>query len=228
MSTQDYFPIDSNKLSTTFPELKHYILKNFRKTLSIKKGRELKFNKDTDLIYLINGKIKAYLYDQKGHEQLMYLFLKDSIIFHSINEQFYKKLVAVEDATVYIIDEYSIYTFLKSDEMYIDKYLTLIASRYGVLMQQILMANHESAKYKVLSFLFVFSQKYGIFQKDGSIVVPKFPSLTDIGALTNVHRTNVSAYINELESQNIISRTDNTLTILDAKRLRDIIDALAR
>lgn len=56
MSKQDYFPIDSNKLSTTFPELKHYILKNFRKTLSIKKGRELKFNKDTDLIYLINGK----------------------------------------------------------------------------------------------------------------------------------------------------------------------------
>ena len=107
-----------------------------------------------------------------------------------------------------------------------EKYISLIASRYGIIMQQMLLSNHECAKYKVLSFLYSLAIKYGTKQKDGSIYINKIPSLTDIGALTNVHRTNVSAYINELESLKIISRYNHSLTVYNIEIFEKIIEEL--
>lgn len=224
MSMQEFFPIVSNRLSTTFPELKHHILMEFEQTLFIKRGREIFFTKKNELLYLSKGKVKAYLYDQNGHERLMYLFLKDTIIFHSVSEQFCKKLIALEDATIYYVDKNSVFEFLQSDKSYIEKYTSLVAMRYGILMQQLLVSNHSCAKYKVLSFLYSLSRKFGEIQKDGTILISKFPSLTDIGALTDVHRTNVSAYVNELESLNIISRKDKALVINDIATLEKMLN----
>lgn len=224
MSIQEFLPIISNNLSNYFPELKQYILEYYSKVSTIKKGHELLISNETHFLYLAKGKVKAFLYDQDGHGQLMYIYFSDTMIFQPAGEQFYKKLIVLDTATVYYIDRNIIFSLLQSNTSYLNKYTRLIASRYGVLLQHILISSNEHAKYKVLSFVYTFTERFGISQSNGSILVDQFPSLTDIGALTNVHRTNVSAYINELESLHIIHRDKNTLIVYDLPTLRKILE----
>lgn len=224
MSIQEFLPIISNNLSSYFPELKQYILTHYSKVSTIKKGHEILISNETPFLYLAKGKVKAFLYDQNGHGRLMYIYFSDTMIFQPASEQFYKKLLILDKATVYYINKELLYSFLQNNISYLDKYTQLIASRYGILLQHILISSSEHAKYKVLSFVYTFTERFGISQPDGSILVDQFPSLTDIGALTNVHRTNVSAYINELENQKIIHRGKSTLVVYDLPALRKMLE----
>lgn len=224
MSIQEFLPIISNNLSTYFPELKQFILAHYTKVSTIKKGHEILISNKTPFLYLAKGKVKAFLYDQNGHGQLMYIYFSDTIIFQPASEQFYKKLIILDNVTVYYINKDLLYSFLQNNISYLDKYTQLIASRYGILLQHILISSNEHAKYKVLSFVYTFTEKFGIPQPNASILVEHFPSLVDIGALTNVHRTNVSAYINELENLHIIHRDKNTLIVYDLPTLRKILE----
>lgn len=224
MSIPDFFPIVSNNLTTFFPELRHFILTNYTQSSTIKKGREITFTSKDDLIYLVDGKVKAYLYDPDGHERMLYIFIKDTMIFQSVSDQFYKSLIVYEDASIYYIDKTSLFSFLQKNPVFIDKYAKIIASRYGILMQQVLSNDNQCAKQKVISFLYSLAHKFGTNREGGTILITKFPSLTDVGALTNVHRTNVSACINELESLNIISRKDKALVINDIATLEKMLN----
>lgn len=214
MSEEQYFQVTSSKLSDAFPELKHFILSNYDRTLTVKRGAEITRDDDDELLYLAKGKIKAYIYDENGHEQLMYIFIKDTLIFHSISEQFCNKYSEV-------------FRFLQQDPVYIERFGRLIAERYGILLQQVLTANHQGAKHKVYVFLISLAHKFGIPQDDGSLLVSKFPTLTDLAAATNVHRSNATAYINDLEAQGIITRDHRKLIINDLDTLEELAERTA-
>lgn len=219
MSEQYYSPVTSSQLSDAFPELKRFILANYNHTITAKRGSAIPHANSDELLYLAAGKVKAYIFDENGHEQLMYIFIKDTIIFHSISDQFCKNLVALEAASIYSVKYDDIFNFLQHDADYIRKFAQLIAARYGILLKQILTTNHQSAKNKVCSFLLDLARQFGQQQSDGSILIAKFPTLTDLAATTNVHRSNVTAYINELEALGIITRSQRQLIINDLPAL---------
>ena len=227
MSEEQYFQVTSSKLSDAFPELKHCILSNYDRTLTVKRGAEITRDDDDELLYLAKGKIKAYIYDENGHEQLMYIFIKDTLIFHSISEQFCKNLIALEAASIYGVKYSEVFRFLQQDPVYIERFGRLIAERYGILLQQVLTANHQGAKHKVYAFLISLAHKFGIPQDDGSLLVSKFPTLTDLAAATNVHRSNATAYINDLEAQGIITRDHRKLIINDLDTLEELAERTA-
>lgn len=227
MSEEQYFQVTSSKLSDAFPELKHFILSNYDRTHTVKRGAEITRDDDDELLYLAKGKIKAYIYDENGHEQLMYIFIKDTLIFHSISEQFCKNLIALEAASIYGVKYSEVFRFLQQDPVYIERFGRLIAERYGILLQQVLTANHQGAKHKVYAFLISLAHKFGIPQDDGSLLVSKFPTLTDLAAATNVHRSNATAYINDLEAQGIITRDHRKLIINDLDTLEELAERTA-
>ena len=104
MSEKDFLPVESSRLSDFFPELKHFILANYSRTFTIKKGGQVPVADNPDeLLYLASGKVKAYMFDDEGHERLLYIFIKDTLIFHSVSEQYCKNLVTLEKATLYSI-----------------------------------------------------------------------------------------------------------------------------
>lgn len=224
MSEQNFFPIASSQLSDVFPELKHFILSNYTHTFTVKKGAEIPMgDSDDELLYLAKGKVKNYLYDEDGHEQLMYIFIKDTLIFHTISDQFCKTLVALEACTIYSVRFSDVFAFLQASTDYIRTFTRLVASRYGILLQQILTTNRQCARHKVYDFLYGLAQKYGVEQEDGTLLVNKFATLTDIAAMLNVHRSNVTSYINELESDNIIARHKRQLIVKDIDALETLV-----
>lgn len=225
MSDQTFLPIESSRLSEAFPELKHFILANYSRTFTVKKGAEIPLADSPDeLLYLATGKAKAYMFDEEGHEQLLYIFIKDTLIFHSISDQFCKKIVALEKATIYSIQLTDVFAFLQADAAFIRQFSKLIAARYGILLQQVLTTNHQGAKNKVYNFLVSLTHKYGEPQADGSLLVNKFPTLTDLASLTNVHRSNVTSYINELEAEGIIRRQKKQLFVEDLDALELLLE----
>lgn len=220
MSEKDFLPVESSRLSDFFPELKHFILANYSRTFTIKKGGQIPLADNPDeLLYLATGKVKAYMFDDEGHERLLYIFIKDTLIFHSVSEQYCKNLVTLEKATLYSIPLTDVFAFLQSDAAFIRKYSALIAARYGILLQQVLTTNRLGAKSKVYSFLISLVHKYGTLQENGSYLVSKFPTLTDLASLTDVHRSNVTSYINSLETQGIIHRQKKQLIVNDLEAL---------
>lgn len=228
MSEQDYFPIASSQLSNAFPALKQFILANYIHTTTVKRGAEIPMADSGDeLLYLAKGKVKNYLYDEDGHEQLMYIFIKDTLIFHTIGEQFGKTLVALEPCTIYSVKFSDVFAFLQTDADHIRSFVQLIASRYGILLQQVLTTNRQGARHKVYDFLLGLAQKYGVRQEDGTILVNKFATLTDIASMLNVHRSNVTSYINELEAQGVIARRNRQLHVLDLDKLTALCEEAA-
>lgn len=225
MSEETFLPVASSRLSEAFPELRRFILANYSRTYTVKKGAEIPLADSPDeLLYLATGKVKAYMFDEEGHERLLYIFIKDTLIFHSISDQFCKSLVALEKATIYSIKLTDVFAFLQADVAFIRRFSSLIAARYGILLQQVLTTNHQGAKNKVYRFLVSLARKYGEPQKDGTILVGKFPTLTDLAALTNVHRSNVTSYINELETQGILHRQKRQLIINDIDALELLLE----
>ena len=188
MSEKDFLPVESSRLSDFFPELKHFILANYSRTFTIKKGGQI------------------------------------PLIFHSVSEQYCKNLVTLEKATPYSIPLTDVFAFLQSDAAFIRKYSALIAARYGILLQQVLTTNRLGAKSKVYSFLISLVHKYGTLQEDGSYLVSKFPTLTDLASLTDVHRSNVTSYINSLETQGIIHRQKKQLIVNDLEALEALAE----
>ena len=152
-----FFPLNPVD-SVIFSELKHFILANYSRTFTIKKGGQIPLADNPDeLLYLATGKVKAYMFDDEGHERLLYIFIKDTLIFHSVSEQYCKNLVTLEKATLYSIPLTDVFAFLQSDAAFIRKYSALIAARYGILLQQVLTTNRLGAKKQGL-FLPYFSR----------------------------------------------------------------------
>lgn len=58
MTEQAFFPIISGDLTNTFPELKQFILNNYIRTDTIKKGGEILFPEEYIFLYLSKGKVR--------------------------------------------------------------------------------------------------------------------------------------------------------------------------
>ena len=74
-----------------------------------------------------------------------------------------------------------------------------------------------------IKFLNFIADIFGV-PEENTLVINEIPSLTDLAALINVHRTNVSTYINELEKMQIIERQKKALIIKDLQALQRKLD----
>lgn len=222
MIEQAFFPIISGELTTTFPELKQFLLTHYTHSVTVKKGGEILFPGEYTFLYLSKGKVKAYMFDEFGHERLMYIYIKDTVIFHPISDDFGKNLVALEEATLYAIEDKEVFQFLQLDPSHIRSFIRMIGMRYGILLQQALTNQQQNAKHKVYTFILTLARHYGIPQEDGSILVNKLPTLTDIASIVNVHRSNATSYFNELESEGILKRNKHQLIVYDIDALETL------
>lgn len=213
MAEQAFFPIITDDLSNVFPELKNFILNHYDQSITVKKGGEVLFPEECTFLYLSAGKIKAYMFDEYGHERLMYIYIKDTLIFHPVSDDYGKHLVALEGTSLYTVKGREIFQFLQKSPDYIRIFSGLIGSRYGILLKQALTTQQQNAKHKVYAFLATLAHLYGIPQEDGSILVNKLPTLTDIASIVNVHRSNVTSYFNELEAEGILIRHKHQLIV---------------
>lgn len=223
MTEQAFFPIISGDLTNTFPDLKQFILNNYTHTDTIKKGGDILFPEEYTFLYLSKGKVKAYMFDESGHERLMYIYIKDTLIFHPVSDDFGKNLVVLEEATLFSVSDLAVFEFLQKDPNHIRAFMRMIGTRYGILLQQDLTNHLQNAKHKVYTFLLTLATHYGKPQPDGSILVNKLPTLTDMATIVNVHRSNVTAYFNELESKGILKRQKHQLIVYDMDTLEDLV-----
>ena len=223
MTEQAFFPIISGDLTNTFPDLKQFILNNYTHTDTIKKGGDILFPEEYTCLYLSKGKVKAYMFDESGHERLMYIYIKDTLIFHPVSDDFGKNLVVLEEATLFSVSDLAVFEFLQKDPNHIRAFMRMIGTRYGILLQQALTNHLQNAKHKVYTFLLTLATHYGKPQPDGSILVNKLPTLTDMASIVNVHRSNVTAYFNELESKGILKRQKHQLIVYDMDTLEDLV-----
>lgn len=223
MTEQAFFPIISGDLTNTFPDLKQFILNNYTHTDTIKKGGDILFPEEYTFLYLSKGKVKAYMFDESGHECLMYIYIKDTLIFHPVSDDFGKNLVVLEEATLFSVSDLAVFEVLQKDPNHIRAFMRMIGTRYGILLQQALTNHLQNAKHKVYTFLLTLATHYGKPQPDGSILVNKLPTLTDMASIVNVHRSNVTAYFNELESKGILKRQKHQLIVYDMDTLEDLV-----
>lgn len=163
------------------------------------------------------------MFDESGHERLMYIYIKDTLIFHPVSDDFGKNLVVLEEATLFSVSDLAVFEFLQKDPNHIRAFMRMIGTRYGILLQQALTNHLQNAKHKVYTFLLTLATHYGKPQPDGSILVNKLPTLTDMASIVNVHRSNVTAYFNELESKGILKRQKHQLIVYDMDTLEDLV-----
>lgn len=226
MLEKPYCSVLSNHISTDFPELRSFILKNYAKQITYRKNTIIQPIPKEWLMYMTTGSIKSYMCDENGDERLVYILLADTIVTSTIHDYFLKTLITQEPVSAYYIERDRVFTFLQQDKNYISKYNQILHARYGALLQQALSVNHCSAKYKVYSFISQIAQKYGSVNPAGQIVISNFPTCTDIASITGVHRSNATSYINELKAQDILTREKSQLIIKDMAGLQKIIQTL--
>jgi len=227
MLEKPYCAVTSNHISEIFPELSQFVKNNYSQYITYKRGEIIPPVKQNQLVYLVKGSIKSYICDESGEDRLMYILLEDSFVFSSINENFLKTLIAHEQVEACYIERNKVVAFVQTNIEYINKYVKICNSRYGILLQQMLSLNHCSAKHKVYSFIYQLALKYGTVQASTNyIYIKNFPSFTDIASITGVHRSNATSYINELKAQDIVGKDKNHFIIKDLQLFEKIITSL--
>lgn len=207
--------------------LKHYVYKTI-----YHRGDPLIKNENMStesVAFVGSGRFKIYLITFDGNKLFAgYIPQYSTIMPFGNNIDEIKTSVADTDSVVYIghLDDYL--RFLQTSPDIINHQLQEPYNRrYANDFSRNDTLGH-SARVKVSVFLLCIGLRFGTAdpESEASIIVNNPPTIADIASYTDVHRSNVSRYINELAKNGYIAYSKTQLTLLDADKFSRYIEEL--
>jgi CRP/FNR family transcriptional regulator, cyclic AMP receptor protein len=227
-STLKYWYLKDHRLFKTlsFSEIDSLcILKKFKKS---KKNEivDLPFS-DKERIYLLKkGTLKLIEINDDGDEVLLDIINKGDLfgnldLLHSQKENEFVKVVS---------DEAIICTFFRErlEEIMIKKpdfainYIKFIGFTFKKIQNSYKNILFKDAKTRLLLFLNLIAEKEA--PDSNNYIIPSYLTQKDIAQLICTTRQTVIALFRELEAENIISNSSNTLLITNIDEIKKIVE----
>lgn len=218
-------PITKSNLKVDYPDFYEHIFQNRSKILSIKKGGEIP-KKEGYFIYIAEGAAKSWICNYNGTERLLYLVLSDSLLTGNVSESFQASFFAYRPCVVWYFSIDLFFSFLQMERKRIYDFYNIICTRCNILMQYVLGDSKYSSKYKVLQFIYRYAIEQGHTKDEtGNIMVERLP-INIISSFTNVYRSNVTIYLNDLVSLDILEISSQYFILKRLDGLEEILSAI--
>lgn len=196
--------------------------------LQYKKGETIiRPEDDPSGVYLIEwGFIKAYTITKYGEEILLLVRGSGSVfplIWAFTGEH--------RDVSYEAMDETSLWRVNKTDYLeYLDKnpdvmpiILDMAIEAYRLHSERVITLSFRTARERIVSFLRVTSNRFGVEKPDGTVVINAPFRQSDIASSVNATRETTSRELNMLKKKKLIDTVDGKIVIIDMESLNAIL-----
>ncbi len=212
------------------PEQQQALLDLFKQgsRLEYRKGELIIREGDTPggVFYIESGLVKAYDITRYGEENLLIIRKPEEIfpIIWAITEsKWHVMYESLSPTVVYRLSRKKYVEAIMTRNELLAPLLDITLQMYRIQSQRILNLEYRTARERLVSFLFIMSERFGKQTKNGTVIEAPLRQ-QDIASSINTSRETASRELSALEKKNILSVEKMLITIVDETKLRRIIE----
>lgn len=178
---------------------------------------------DPSGIYLIEwGFIKAYTITKYGEENLLLVRGSGSVfplIWAFTGEHRQITYQAMEETSLWRVSKTDYIEFLEKNQDVMPIILDMAIEAYRLHSERVITLSFRTARERIVSFLLGAAARFGIEQKEGTIIQAPFRH-SDIASSVNTTRETASRELNSLKKKGHISMVDGRICLCDTEALK--------
>ncbi|MEO9147128.1 MAG: response regulator [Ginsengibacter sp.] len=181
-------------------------------------------NRPTSLYYVKNGKVKTFRTNDNGKELVIGLYNKNDFFGHiALLEQtnYQETAVAMEDTDLAEIPKDDFELLINNNREVSHKFMRLLAKNVSEKEEQLVGMAYNSLRKKVADALVALNKKYNIGNNE------KFPiSITreNLASIAGTATESLIRTLSDFKSEKLIAIDESVITILDAKKLENLVN----
>lgn len=210
---------------------KRELLDTFFKThtrLQYKKGETIIRPEDEPSgVFLIEwGFVKAYTITKYGEENLLIVRSTGSVfpmIWAFTDEHRKVTYEAMEPTSLWRVSKTDYLTFLDKHAEILPVILDMAIEAYRLHSERVMTLSYRTARERIISFLLVGADRFGLENKDGSITIHAPYKQSDIASSVNATRETTSREINALKKKGLLASQNGSIIIKDYEQLKSLL-----
>lgn len=228
MSIAGIFPIDkwnfkSQSILKTLPVEEYQRLCEHMSRQHYDKGAVLfrEGSIPSGIFFIRKGKVKKYLVDKDGKEQIIYVANSGELIgYHAIlaEDRYPDSAATLEASEIDFIPKEDFLETLAQSSVLSQRLLKMLSHEFTVLSNSISVFAHRSVKERLAITLIVLREKFKEGTPPGSPVVLDI-SRSDLAGMTGTGKENVVRFLKEFKVAGILDTKGRKITIHDVKKL---------
>lgn len=178
------------------------------------------------VFYIQRGIVKAYNISKYGEENLL-IIRKPQEIFPLIwaftsheRDIIYE---ALENTCVWRIDRQTYLDYVLSHKETLLPMLDMTMEMYRIHSERIINLEYRTVRERLVSFLLTTSHRFGVKNKDDSLLIDVPLKQQDIASAINATRETTSRELVRLERLGLVSNGGGKVTLVDVPALRKIL-----
>jgi CRP-like cAMP-binding protein/CheY-like chemotaxis protein len=205
------------------------ILKQFISDRNINryKKKQLIFsegNRPANLFYVIRGKVKTYKANEDGKELVLDLFKQGDFLGHTAmleNCNYKETAAAMEETELAVIPRIDFEELINSNHEISLKFIQMLASNISEKEQHLLSLAYNSLRKKVADALILIYRKY---RESNSSQFKIDLSRDNLATIAGTATESLIRTLSEFKAEKLIDIEDSVITILDEKRLDNLLN----
>lgn len=210
---------------------KRELLDTFFKThtrLQYKKGETIIRPEDEPSgVFLIEwGFVKAYTITKYGEENLLIVRSTGSVfpmIWAFTDEHRKVTYEAMEPTSLWRVSKTDYLNFLDKHAEILPVILDMAIEAYRLHSERVMTLSYRTARERIVSFLLVGADRFGLENKDGSITIHAPYKQSDIASSVNATRETTSREINALKKKGLLASQNGSIIIKDYEQLKSLL-----
>ncbi len=178
-------------------------------------------------VYLIEwGFVKAYSITKYGEENLLLVRGSGSVfplIWAFTGEHRSVSYEAMEETSLWRVSRSDYKDFLDKNPETMPIILDMAIEAYRLHSERVMTLSYRTARERIVSFLLVTANRFGVVQKDGSIMIMAPFRQTDIASSVNATRETTSRELNAMRKKGLTKTVEGRIVLCDLEVLQKLV-----
>lgn len=178
-------------------------------------------------VFLIEwGFVKAYSITKYGEENLLLVRGSGSVfplIWAFTGEHRSISYEAMEETSLWRVSKSDYVEFLNKNPETMPIILDMAIEAYRLHSERVMTLSFRTARERIISFLLVTANRFGVERKDGSVQIAAPFRQSDIASSVNATRETTSREINLLKKKGLLRTEESKIVLVDKEQLRKFL-----
>lgn len=178
-------------------------------------------------VYLIEwGFVKAYTLTKYGEENLLLVRGSGSVfplIWAFTGEHRSVSYEAMEETSLWRVSKADYKEFLDKNPETMPIILDMAIEAYRLHSERVMTLSYRTARERIISFLLVTANRFGVAQKDGSTMIMAPFRQTDIASSVNATRETTSRELNAMRKKGLTKTVEGRIVICDIESMQKLV-----
>lgn len=178
--------------------------------------------KPSAVFFIETGLVKAYDITKYGEENLLIIRRENEVfpIIRTLTGEGPSIIYeALSPVTVWRLSAETYVNAVDTRPEILHALLGMVVSMYRMHSERIINLEYRTVRERLVSFLLTMAKRFGVRQKNGTIIIDVPLKQQDIASSINASRETAGRELSKLEQKGLIKTTHSKITLLDIKKL---------